>query len=495
MNPLKKLAGQTAVYGLSSIFGRLLNYLMVPLYTNYFAPAEYGVVSELYAYVGFFVVFLTFGMETTFFRFSNIKRNDKQTIYNQAGTFIIGINIAFLLFSFVFAQFFADIMDYSDHKEYIQWFAIVIATDAITSIPLSKLRLDEKPKKFAMVQFATIGINIFLNLFFIVFCRHVYFTGGNFFLVNWVYDPSIGVGYIFISNLIASLTRPIMLYKEFKQIRLKLDQPVLKEMILYAFPLVIAGFAGIINEALDRLLLRRILTATHWRSYALEQVGIYSACYKLSILITMFIQAFRYAAEPFFFSKSNDENHKKIYSRVMTYFVITVSLMFLVVTLYIDIFKYFIPNEEYWVGLHVVPILLLANIFLGIYYNQSIWYKLANKNKFGSYISIGGATLTIILNLALIPLIGFTGSAIATLVVYFGQMVASWKLGQIHYPIKYNLRKIGFYLILAILLFLISLLFNFDYIFVKLFLNTILLGLFIFVVFVLENPLKLIRNR
>lgn len=495
MNPLKKLAGQTAVYGLSSILGRLLNYLMVPLYTKFFEPEAYGVVGELYAYVGFLVVFLTFGMETTFFRFSNIEGNNKNTIYNQAATFIVALNLSFLLVSVVFSQGIANFMDYPNHREYVIWFALIVSMDALSSIPLAKLRLEDRPKKFAIVQLTNIGVNIALNLFFILFCKGLYDSGNSFFLVDWIYSPEIGVGYIFIANLLSSLVRPILLWKEFKEIRIKVDKPVMKEMVYYAFPLLIAGFAGIINEVIDRILLRRILQENYSRSYALAQVGIYSACYKLSIMITLFIQAFRYAAEPFFFSQSNDENHKKVYSKVMTYFVITVSAIFLVVTLYIDIFKYFIPNEAYWEGLKIVPILLLANIFLGIYYNQSIWYKLAHKTRYGSYISVGGAILTLILNIALIPWIGYMGSAIATLVVYFAQTVASWKLGQIHYPIKYNLRKIGFYLILAILLFLISLLFNFDSIFVKLLLNTILLGLFIFVVFVLENPLKLIRNK
>ncbi|MCB0476971.1 MAG: oligosaccharide flippase family protein [Crocinitomicaceae bacterium] len=495
MNPLKKLAGQTAIYGLSSIVGRLLNYFMVPLYTRFFDPEAYGVVGELYAYVGFLVVLLTFGMETTFFRFSHIEGNNKQNIYNQAGTFIIVVNVIFLLFSIGFSQSIANFIDYPEHREYVIWFALIVVTDAVSAIPLAKLRLEDKARQFAMVQLVTIGVNVALNLFFILFCKGLYDSGNSFFLIDWIYYPSIGVGYVFIANLLSSLVRPILLYKEFKAIQFKIDKPVMREMFLYAFPLVIAGFAGIINEVLDRILLRRILTASHGRSYSLEQVGIYSACYKLSIMITIFIQAFRYAAEPFFFSKSKDENHKKIYSRVMTYFVITVSLIFLLVSLYLDIFKYFIPNEKYWEGLKIVPILLLANIFLGIYYNQSIWYKLANKTKFGSYISMGGAILTIVLNVSLIPWIGYMGAAIATLVVYFAQMVASWKLGQIHYPIKYNIRKVIFYLLLAILLYLISLIFNFDSIFVKLLVNTILLSLFIFVVFILENPLKLIQKR
>ena len=468
---------------------------MVPLYTKFFDPEAYGVVGELYAYVGFLVVFLTFGMETTFFRFSHKKGADQQTIYNQAGTFILGINLIFLIFTILFSQGIANILDYSEHKEYIIWFGLIVVADAISSIPLAKLRQEDRAKKFATVQLATIGVNIFLNIFFIVICKHLYFTGNSFFLIDWVYYPEIGIGYVFIANLLSSLVRPIMLMKEFKQLRIVVDKVVLREMVIYAFPLVIAGFAGIINEVLDRILLRRILTATHSRSYSLQQLGIYSACYKLSIMITLFIQAFRYAAEPFFFSKAHQDDHKKIYSKVMTYFVIIVSLIFLVVTLYLDLFKYFIPNEKYWEGLKVVPILLIANIFLGIYYNQSIWYKLSNQTKFGSYISMGGALLTIILNVALIPWIGYMGSAIATLLVHFSQMVASWKLGQKHYPIKYNIRKVSFYLIFSILLYLISLLFNFDSIFAKVFVNTLLLGLFVMAVIVLDNPLKMIKKR
>ena len=264
-------------------------------------------------------------------------------------------------------------------------------------------------------------------------------------------------------------------------------------MIIFAFPLIIAGFAGIINELIDRILLKELLMQPHGLDYAESQVGIYSANYKLSILISLFIQAFRYAAEPFFFAQEKNQDKGKIYSKIMTYFVIVVTLIFVVISLNLPLFKWFIPNPAYWEGLRIVPFLLLANVFLGIYYNQSIWYKLADKTKFGAYISIGGSTITLGLNLALIPLLGYMGSAIATMLVYFLMMIASYFLGQKYYPIKYNLRKIGLYLISAILIVGLSFLVQGTQItfhwsnFIG---NGILLLIFVGIVLFIERPLK-----
>lgn len=484
MSAIRKLAGQTAIYGMSSIVGRLLNYLLVPIYTMVFTdPADYGVVSELYAYVAFFIVLLTFGMETTFFRFINNEQNQDK-VFSNAFVSLTGINALFLLVVLVFLGPISEAMLYADHSEYIALLAIIVAVDAMSSLPLARLRAKEQAKQFAIVQLASIFTNIVLNLFFLL----VLFDPETD-------DPAMGVLYIFIANLVSSLIRPVLLWREFLSIRLEVDPELLKKMWWYAFPIVIAGFAGIINETIDRILIKQLLNNVELvpegyiggaLRYAESQVGIYSANYKLAMLITIFLQAFRYAAEPFFFAQAKDDPKRKIYGRVMNYLIAALAAFFLLVTLNIDIFKYFIRNEPYWEGLKVVPVLLIANIFLGIYMNQSIWYKLSGQTKYGAYISIVGATATVILLVSLVPVFGYMAAAWTTLLVYGGQMTASYLLGQKHYPIKYNLRKAGFYFVLALVIYIIKRLLNLEFGFVQFFVHNILLLLFIGVVYRIE---------
>lgn len=476
-NPIKKLLGQTAVYGLSSIIGRLLNYLLVPLYTSVFAdPSDYGVVSELYAWVAFLVVFLTFGMETAFFRFLQ-DHEDKEKVFQNGFLTVIGINALFFLTLLYFNQDIADLMLYSGHNEYIILLGAIVCIDAVTALPLAKLRAEEKALQFAGIQFASIGVNIFLNLL----------------LMLLVFDPERpeeGVLFILFANLFASLVKPLLLHKNFMDIKFNFDFQLAKKMIYYALPLVIAGFAGIINETIDRILLKHILydgSSVESLTYAEAQVGIYSACYKLAMLVTILLQAYRYAAEPFFFAQMKNEDKNKVYSKVMNFFVATVALVFLVVSLNIDIFKYFIQNEAYWVGLKVVPILLLANVFLGIYYNQSIWYKLSGQTRFGAYIAIGGATLTILINLIFIPTHEYMASAWATLIVYAIQMVASYYLGQKYYPIKYNTRKFGLYLGFAIALYFLAQLLYLENTGARLVLNNFLILIYLAMIYFLER--------
>jgi O-antigen/teichoic acid export membrane protein len=445
LNPLRKLLGQTAVYGLSSILGRTLNYLLVPLYTSVFAhPSDYGVISQLYAFVAFLMVLLTFGMETTFFRFIQDADNREQ-VYRNSFLTVIGLNAAFFILILFTNEWFADKLLFPHHDEYITLLGAIVSVDSIASLPLAKLRAEERAKKFATIQFVSIAVNIGLNLFFML----VMFDPAR---------PDEGVLMILIANLISSLVKPAMLYKEFRNLRWTFNTPLALKMLRYAFPIVIAGFAGIVNETIDRIMLKQILYSQPGMTIqsADAQVGIYSACYKLAMLVTILLQAYRYAAEPFFFNQSKNTDRNKLYIKMMNYFIALVCLVFLGVSLNIDIFKYFIGRNEYWVGLNVVPILLLANVFLGIYYNQSIWYKLTNKTQFGAYIAIGGAFLTIAINYMFIPEYGYEASAWATLIVYAAQMVASYVLGQKYFPIRYNLRKFGLYLGSALLLFYIA---------------------------------------
>ena len=480
-NPIKKLLGQTAVYGLSSIVGRLLNYLLVPLYTQVFAdPSDYGVVSELYAWVAFLIVFLTFGMETAFFRFLQ-DHEDKDKVFLNGFLTVIGVNVLFFCSLLYFNQDIANVMLYPGHNEYIILLGAIVAIDAITALPLAKLRAENKALKFASIQFASIAVNIGLNLFFMLY----------------LFDPTRpeeGVLFILFANLIASLVKPLLLYRDFLSIKFSFDLQLAKEMLVYSIPLVIAGFAGIINETLDRILLKHITydgLNPASLNFAEEQVGIYSACYKLAMLVTILLQAYRYAAEPFFFAQMKSEDKNKVYAKVMNYFVATVCLVFLVVSLNIDIFKHFIRNEAYWSGLGVVPILLLANVFLGIYYNQSIWYKLSGQTRFGAYIAIVGATLTILINVVFIPEYGFYACAWATLVVYAFQMIASYYLGQRYYPIQYNLRKFFLYFGGALLLFVIAKLMQIDGVYTRLFFHNTLIIIYLVIVFSVEKiPLK-----
>jgi O-antigen/teichoic acid export membrane protein len=474
LSTLKRLAGETAIYGLSSIIGRLLNYLLVPLYTHVFVnPADYGVVSELYAWVAFLVVFLTFGMETTFFRFIQDAK-DKASVFQNAFLTLLGLNAFFLLLILFFNQDIADAMLYSDHNEYIIILAIIVCIDAISSLPLAKLRDERKAVKFATIQFSAIIVNILLNLIFML----------GFFNPE---RPEEGVMFILISNLISSLVKPLMLYKDFLQIQFKYNLALVKSMFVYAFPLVIAGFAGIINETLDRILLKHILfTPENSLENATAQVGIYSAVYKLAMLVTIFLQAYRYAAEPFFFSMFKNENRNKMYIRVMNVFIAAICFVFLIVSMNIDVFKHFIRNEAYWVGLGVVPILLLANVFFGIYQNQSIWYKLSGQTRFGAYIAIGGAILTVILNVLFIPIYGFYACAWATLIVYAAQMLVSYFLSQKYYPIKYNIRKFMLYLLTSLLFFGIAKLLDISFGWLQLFVHNALIMIFVGLVYVME---------
>ena len=434
---IKKLLGQTAIYGLSSIVGRLLNYLLVPLYTDssvFKDPADYGVVSELYAWVAFLIVFLSFGMETAFFRFLQ-GSEDKEKVFSNSFLTVLGINILFYFGLLYFNNDLAAFMLYEGHNEYIVLLGAIVCLDAIASIPMARLRVEEKALRFTIIQLSSIGVNIALNLI----------------LLLGFFDPARpeeGILFILIANLCASLIKLLLVYDIISKVVLKIDWVFVKSLLAYSFPLVIAGFAGIINETIDRILLKQVLydpLIPGSLQAAEAEVGIYSACYKLAMLVTILLQAYRYAAEPFFFEQLKNEDRNKVYSKIMSLFIAVVCFIFLAVSINLSLFKFFIRTEVYWEGLKVVPILLMANVFLGIYYNQSIWYKLSGKTKFGAYIALVGAGFTIGINLLFIPEYGFMACAWATLIVYALQMVLSYILGQKYYKIPYNTKKFMVY--------------------------------------------------
>lgn len=450
MNPLKKLASQTAIYGIPSIAGRFLFYLLTYLYTRIFSTAQFGVNSEFYAYSGFFTVLLAFGMETGFFRFQKDAR-DPMRVYSTTLIFILTTSVVFLGLVYLNAHSLADVLKYPNHVEYIYWFGWMLALDAVCAIPFVRLRAENKAMWFATVKVLEIGVNFSLNVFFLIICRKAYENHAQNIFAS-LYNPAIGIGYVFIANLAASAFKLLLLLPQFAGITHGFDKELFKKMLRYSLPMVLIGFAGVINEMLDRMILKYMLpydTVTN-----LAQLGIYGACYKLSIIMSLFIQAFRFAAEPFFFAQSNQANAKKVYADVLKFFTIFCVFIFLLVMLYMHWFQYFI-GKEFRVGLKVVPILLIANLCLGIYTNLSIWYKLTDRTMLGAAVSIGGALLTVVLNLAFIPTYGYMASAWATLACYASMAVVSYWLGQKYYPVNYERRKIVGYIALGLLLWVV----------------------------------------
>jgi O-antigen/teichoic acid export membrane protein len=450
MGIIKKLASQTAIYGLSSIFARFLNYLLVPLLTYSFSAQAYGVVSEFYAYSGFLSVLLLCGFETGYFRFRDQDQSHRDVAYSTGLIFVILLNLLFLLVILAENTQLATAINYAEHPEYVQWFAIILAFDALAALPFARLRAENKAFRFAGIKLIEILVTVGLSLFFIVYCPKLQAHNPPPWL-PWVYRPSIGLGYVFIANLLASGTKFLLLTPQLAGIVWGFDRRLFGRMVRYSAPMMVIGFAGIINEMLDRALLKHLLPydlATN-----MQMLGIYSACYKLSILMSLFIQAFRYAAEPFFFAYAGQNDARAVYARVLKFFVIFCVFIFLLVTLYIDFFKYFL-GEEFRAGLHVVPILLLANLFLGIYVNLSIWYKLTDRTLMGAWVSLAGAALTVGLNVWWIPQFGYQGSAWATLACYAGMALLSYGLGRRYYPVAYEGWRMVGYISLGIALYL-----------------------------------------
>jgi O-antigen/teichoic acid export membrane protein len=490
LNPLKKLASQTAIYGLPTIAGRLLNYLLTPLYTYNFSPGEFGVNTTAYAYVSFLLVFLTYGMETTLFRFSQTE-SDKAKVYTTSLISLFVTSVIFIIVASTFSVNISEAIKFTGHPEYVVWFAIIIGTDAFAAIPFAKLREQGKAKRFATIKTFSIALNIGLNLFFILFCKKVYDSPGSTLkpFIDHIYSPEIGIGYIFISNLIASVATLLLLSPEILRVRYVFDSHLWKLMMTYSLPLLIAGLAGMVNETLDRILLTHLLP----EQTAMVQTGIYGACYKISIIMTIFVQTFRFAAEPFFFNHSKEKDSKKTYATVMNYFVVICSLIFLGTMMNMEWIKYFV-GEKYRSGLDVVPILLLANMFLGIFFNQSIWYKLTGQTKYGAYLTIFGAIITIALNFYWIPRIGYMGSAWATLICYASMMIASYFLGNKHYIVDYDLKRILGYLGLSVTLYAVSRFIQTEIVAINLIIDNSLLIGFIMIVWMFEGK-KLFPKR
>lgn len=490
MNKIKQLAGQTAIYGVSSILARVLNYLLVPLHTYIFvATDQYGIIGEMYAYVAFLVVILTYGMETAFFRYSELE-NDRNSVFTTTFISLLVSSSVFVTLAIIFSQPIADMLRYPNNSEYVVWFAMIVSLDAVTAAPFAKLRAEKRAKRFAFIRIANIAVYIILNLFFLVLCPYLHENNILPGIVDVIYRGEVGVGYVFISNLIASIVQFILLLPEMVNMKSRFDPALWRKMIVYALPLLIFGLAGIVNETIDRILIKYLLP----EDMAMSQVGIYSACYKISIIIYMFIQAFRYAAEPFFFAQAKEQDAKTVYADVMKYMIIIVSFIFLATLLYLPVIQYFI-SENYREGLKIVPILLMAYVFVGVSYNLSIWYKLTNQTKFGAYLAISGAIITLIMNFWLIPVIGYMGSAWATFTCYLLMMIASYMLGQKYYPVKYDLKNIFLYLVLALALYFLSTFTATDSMTITLLINTAILLVFVIIVYKREDLRGLILRK
>ncbi|MCW3075891.1 MAG: polysaccharide biosynthesis protein [Bacteroidetes bacterium] len=489
---IKKLAGQTVVYGLGTIVPRLINYLLTPIITRAFLPAEYGINSELFSYVSFLNVIFTYGMETTFFNF-NVKLEDKKSVYETALISVLSSSVIFSLVLFIFSPTIADALTTPNAVypvQFIIWSILIIASDAVMSIPFAKLRAENKALQFSVLKLSNVIINVILTVFFIVVCKSAYENHkDNFF--SGLYDPQIGIGYCFLSMLIANIITLLLLSKKIVSINWSLNTVLLKEMLRYTWPLLILGLAGMINETLDRIILKKLMVD---KSEAQVAQGIYGACYKIAILMTIFIQAFRFAAEPFFFGKSKEKDSQRTYAVIMKYFVIFCLFLFLGTLMNLDWIKYLV-DKPFWSGLKVVPILLLANLCLGVVYNLSIWYKLSGQTKFGAMIAIAGAVITIVINVVFVPKYSFVACAWATLAAYGGMMILSYFLGQKYYPIKYNLRAMFVYTFLALGLYFLSFTYNELHNVVRVILNNLLVILFAGIVYKLEiSSLKKLRS-
>ena len=432
MGKLKTIFKDTAIYGLSSIVGRFLNYLLVPLYTAKFSAASggYGIITNIYAYVALAMVLLTFGMETTYFRFTNKTHTDSETVY---GTTLISVGTVSLLFTVLVLLLLSPIsqlMGYGEHPDYVGVMAVTVAIDAFLCIPFAHLRQKKKAMKFAALKLLNIVMSILLNVFYFVWMN------GN------------DVGYVFYINLFCTAMLAVCLITEYTGFRWKLDTQLLRTMLSYSWPILVLGIAGILNQTADKMLFPYIYQGADMR----EQLGIYGACSKIAMIMAMITQAFRFAYEPIVFAGVKDKDQHEMYTQAMKYFVIFTLLAFLLVVGYMDILKYIVRNQDYWVGLKVVPIVMAAEIMMGIYFNLSFWYKLIDKTIWGAVFSGIGCLVLLVVNIVFVPRYGYMACAWGGFAGYGVAMLASYFVGQKYYPLAYPLKEIGMYVVIAVVL-------------------------------------------
>ncbi|HKZ66678.1 MAG TPA: polysaccharide biosynthesis C-terminal domain-containing protein [Chitinophagaceae bacterium] len=452
MSGIKKLAGQTLWYGVPTITRRFLGYIMNLTLPLIFAqPSTTADLTQVYAIIPFLNVLFTYGLETAYFRFS--RDHDQKEVYNTLSVSLIGSTVFFTVILLIFKDNIAQWANLDKHPEYITWMAAIIFFDAISTLAFARLRQENRPKRYAFATIAGVLLNILVvALFLAIIPKYVQDNPDTF--LGTFYNKDIGIGYYLIGNLAGSILTFIILRKEFSQIHFSFNKALWKKVMQYAYPLIIVGMGGMVNDMLSRLIYQHVVDLPE--EQAKHELGIFGNIYRLAVLITIMIQAFRMAAEPFFFNQSKEENAPRTYARIMKFFVIACCFMFLFISLYIDVFAWFFQaiDKPAWVeGLNIVPLLALGNIFLGVYYNLSIWYKLTNKNMTGAAITIGGAVITIVLNILLIPKLHYLGAAIATFCCYLMMMIASYILGQKHFPVPYARKKLMAYLVLVVIIY------------------------------------------
>jgi O-antigen/teichoic acid export membrane protein len=493
MSFLKKLASDSAIYGLNSILGRSIAFFLLPIQTTAFqAPAAMGIITSLFTIVSILNVLYTYGMETTFFRFANKEKDHFQKNYNIAQTALISSSILFSGLIIVFSTKIATFLNYPGRGNLIIWLAITIALDAIVAIPFARLRLENKAKKYVFIRMASVLLNVALNIFFIYICKNIY--EGKFLtsfqpIASKIYYPSIGVGYIILANLLANLIYIPLLWDELvKKFNFHYDKIQFGNMWNYGYPLLILGLAGMVNQGFDRIMLKEILPVGFYKGLSNETVlGIYGSCYKLSILISLATQSFRFAADPFFFSKAEDKNAPIVFADVTKWFTIFCCILWVGISLNLDIIGFFTLSEKYRVGLGIVPLLLLGNLLLGIYYNLAVWFKITDKTKYGTYITIFGAIINIVLNYVLIPKIGYMGCAWAFMISCLAMTVLCYWLGDKHFPVPYNLKSILGYLAGSAVIIWLNSFVGISNIYWSLLFHSIIILLFLAIIIVIER--------
>jgi O-antigen/teichoic acid export membrane protein len=485
---MKKLAKETAVYGLSSIIGRFLNWLLVPMYTRVLAgTGEFGIYTNLYAWVALLLIILTYGMETGFFRFINKK--EEQAPLRVYATTLAGVgatSLAFLLLTACFFRPVSGLLNYASHPEYLAMMLVVVAIDAFCCIPFAYLRYKGRPFRFMGVKLSGIFLNIALNIFFLIICPRIYRDAPE--QISWFYLSGYGIGYVFIANVITSVVTLFILIPDMlPAFGYKPSLALLKQMLRYSFPVLILGIAGILNQTADKILFPYLFADT---SYAQAQLGIYGACFKIAVVMVMFIQAFRYAYEPFVFARNKNEgNRTRIYSEAMKYFIIFALFIFLGVMFFLDFLKYFVA-PAYYPGLSVVPVVMLGELFFGIYFNLSIWYKLSDQTRWGAYFSITGCVVTAGIIIGFAPVYGFMACAWASLICNLLMMLLSYYVGQKKFPVSYDLKSAFIYFVLATILYCAGMLPVIEAEILRISYRTALLMVFLLIVIKRDFPYK-----
>ncbi len=481
---MQKLAKDTALYGVSSILGKFLNWMMVPLYTYVLAnSAEYGIVTNLYAWTALLLVILTYGMETGFLRFANKNKEEAGKVYS---TTLIVVGFTSIVFAFIcifFSQAIANAMGYSNHPEFIAMLGSVVALDAFGCIPYVYLRFKGRPIRFVFLNLFAIAVNILFNIFFLVICPWLMVKVSG--LISWFYNPNFGVGYVFVANLFSTALVTAALMFDVFVVKFEFDKDLLKKMLRYSLPLLVLGIAGIMNQTLDKILFPFLMPG----ELGASELGIYGATSKIALVMLMFTQAFRYSYEPFIFAQNKDKNSIDSYADAMKFFIVFSLFIFLGMVFYLDIIKYVIQHN-YWAGLKVVPIVLLSFIFQGIFFNLSLWYKLNDKTIYGAYFSIIGTIIIVLLNILLVPKFSYMGCAWAAFACYFIIMLISYYFGQKHMPVKYDLKSIGLYVFVAMTLYAASFFVQTQYPVINIAYKTLLFTIYIILMIKRDFPLR-----